>query len=725
MRSLLPALIPSIGAPLLVVLLAIPAQAQVLTSLYSVRSPNSQNDGFFGAVVEATGDLNGDGVPDFAVGAPDEQGGLGRAYLVSGADGRVLLTIPSRSNQPGRFFGRSVAVTRDANGDGVSDLLIGSNDPTAGFEVAGVVYLVSGVDASTIGQFASPNAQANGFFGFDVAAPGDLNGDGVEDYVVAASDEDLTANGTLREDIGALYAFSGTDGALLWTSTADLDQAFSYLSRVEAARDMTGDGVPDLIASAPFADVGGTADAGQAFVIDGSDGAVVHTLTSGNAQERGAFGISLAGIGDVTGDGVPDVAVGAPFEGVNGSVRDGTVSFFNGTTGARIGTYAEEERQAERLYGWHVENVGDYDGDGVDDVGISALRQFNRFEFLPPPLTAPFSGALFITSGATIGQDFATDLAEVYPSLPNFPTTFEWNYGRDFAALGDVNGDGLNEIAIGAPTQGANIGFVGVLDGARIQALTDQGAEAEAETVVGNDGTYAFDGTAVTLVLDLAGAADDPGESGRGTHGDGANVVVTRYRNAPLDTGGIPESAVAQYRWTIIPERDLVFVAEASEVRFQVEDIPTSSIVDPVGIVVYRRQFVGGGDFEPLATTFDADTGEIVATGFTRLGEFVFASDTNPLPTDETPSEAALAVTVYPNPTFASASVTIVVPERSGVHAAVYDLLGRRVATLHEGPLAAGTHPLTLDAARLPAGLYVVRVVTPGSTLTRRLTVVR
>ncbi|MEL6771870.1 MAG: T9SS type A sorting domain-containing protein [Bacteroidota bacterium] len=702
--------------------LTIPVQAQVLTSLYSARSPNSQNDGFFGAVVVAAGDVNDDGVPDFAVGAPDEQGARGRVYLLSGVDGSVIRTVASRTNAPNSFFGRSLAVTGDVNADDVPDLIIGSNDPVAGQAIAGVAYLVSGADGSTLRTLTSPNAQENGFFGFDVAAAGDLNGDGVEDVAVAASDEDLTINGAVRVDHGAIYAFSGVDGALLWTSTADINQAFSYYSRVEGAEDMTGDGVPDLITSAAFADVGSTTDAGRAFVIDGTDGSVVHTLASGNAQASGAFGISLAALGDVTGDGVPDVAVGAPFEGVSGSIRDGTVSFFNGATGARIGTYVEEERQAERFYGWDIQNVGDYDNDGVDDVGISAIRQFNRFEFLPPPLTAPFSGALFITSGATIGQDFATDLAEVYPSLPDFPTTFEWRFGQSFAPIGDINGDGLNEIAVGAPTQGANIGFVGVLDGARIQALTSADAEAESETVVGNDGTYSFDGTAVTLVLDLVAA--EP-ESGERTVGGGANVVVTRYRNAPLDAAEIPEQEVAPYRWTIIPERDLRLVAAASEVRFNVDDIPMPGIVDPAGIVVYRRQYVGGGDFEPLTTTYDADAGEIVATGFTRLGEFVFASDTNPLPTEGAPNEAALDVRVYPNPAAAATTVAVTLPEAADVHTAIYDLLGRRVATLHDGLLAAGTHPLALDAARLPAGVYLVRSVTPTVTLARRFTVVR
>ncbi|MEM8558570.1 MAG: T9SS type A sorting domain-containing protein [Bacteroidota bacterium] len=83
------------------------------------------------------------------------------------------------------------------------------------------------------------------------------------------------------------------------------------------------------------------------------------------------------------------------------------------------------------------------------------------------------------------------------------------------------------------------------------------------------------------------------------------------------------------------------------------------------------------------------------------------------------------SVAAYPNPARGTATIDIALPEAAGVRAEVFDLLGRRVTLLHDGLLAAGTHPLTLDAARLSAGVYVVRAVTPDATLTKRLTVVR
>lgn len=90
-----------------------------------------------------------------------------------------------------------------------------------------------------------------------------------------------------------------------------------------------------------------------------------------------------------------------------------------------------------------------------------------------------------------------------------------------------------------------------------------------------------------------------------------------------------------------------------------------------------------------------------------------------------TVGEGAVLLAPYPNPAQAVATVPLNLTAAVDVRVAVYDVLGRRVATLHEGPLDAGAHALSLDATALPAGVYVVRVTAPGFTATQRLTVVR
>jgi hypothetical protein len=80
---------------------------------------------------------------------------------------------------------------------------------------------------------------------------------------------------------------------------------------------------------------------------------------------------------------------------------------------------------------------------------------------------------------------------------------------------------------------------------------------------------------------------------------------------------------------------------------------------------------------------------------------------------------------LYPNPTTVQTTVVLDVPTAQAVRVAVFDLLGREVAVLHDGPLAAGSHRLALDATRLPAGLYLVRAMGAGHRATRKLMVTR
>ena len=707
--------------PLLAVLalLAPAPAAQVVISEFSVRSPNSQSGGYFGREIAAAGDLDGDGAGDFFVGVEAENGTRGRVYAFSGADGAVLLTVEAPTTEQA-YFGYFVEGAGDRDGDGTPDVFTSDLSTVGGLAFAGRVYLVSGADGSTLRTFTSPAPEASGYFGYNVAATGDLDGDGTDDLVVGAGDEDVTENGTTYVDRGRIYALSGADGAVLWSATTPTPDERTYLGRVVTAGDVTGDGVPDLLASAVRASDSDGVESGLAYVFSGADGALVYTFESENAQANGLFGHTLRGLPDITGDGVPDLAVGAPYEGVGGTqVRDGTVAFFSGADGARLGTYAEDERQAERLYGWEIEPLGDLDGDGVTEIGISAYAQLNAYDYLPPPNSTPFSGALFVISGADVGGE-APDFAEVYPSLPDLPTSYYWGYGTDFVAIGDTDGDGFSEVAVGAPTQGVEIGFTAVLGGASIVALSDANtAEEAAVAVPPGGGTYDFGPTGVDLVLgNVRQRAPADGAAGAA-----AQVTVTRYANGPASTEGIAEANVAGYRWVAASRGPFRLTTADNEIRFTLSETPGAAIADPSAVVVYHRPYVGG-TFEALPTTVDAATGEVVGTGFRSLGEFVLASDAGALPTDGA-ADGALALAASPNPAHGAATVTVTMPAPGPAEVAVFDALGRRVARLWDGPLAAGPHRLALDAGALPAGVYLVRAVTPAGVAGRAVTVVR
>ncbi len=708
----------SLLLPVLLAVLAASASAQIVTTNYSVRSPNSQNDGYFGREIDATGDLDGDGRGDFLVGAEYEAGARGRVYAISGATGAVLLTVPAPTTEQA-YFGYFLEAAGDADGDGTPDFLASDLSSVDGKTLAGRVYLMSGATGATIRTFTSPRAEANGTFGFNVAAPGDLDGDGTDDYVIGTGDEDVTEGTTTYVDRGRIYAFSGADGSVLWSATTPTPQERTYLGRVVVAGDVTGDGVADLLASAVLATDANGIQSGLAYVFDGADGRHVYTFESGNAQANGYFGQTLRGLPDLTGDGVPDLAVGAPYEGVGGTyVRDGTVSFFSGADGASLGTYIEDERQAERLYGWEIEPLGDLDGDGVTEIGISAYAQLNQYDYLPPPNSTPYSGALFVISGADIGQQLAPDFAEVYPSLPDLPTSYYWAYGYDFASIGDVDGDGLPDVAVGVPAQGAHIGFVGVVGGASIRAVSDT---YEAETadvpVSAGSGTYDFGATGVDLVFSNV-------SQGRVASGAAAQVTVTRYADGPTTTEGIAEANVSGYRWVAASQGPFRLTTPTNEIRIKLSETPGAVIGDPSAVVVYHRQFVGAGGFTALTTTYDASSGEVVGSGFQHLGEFVLASDAGGLSTGADPA-GTLSLEAAPNPARGLATVTVSLAEAGPVTVAAFDALGRRVAVLHDGPLAAGARALALAAGALPPGLYVVRAVAGRSMATRRVVVVR
>jgi len=196
----------------------------------TVESPSPEAKTVFGEIMHTVGDVDRDGVRDVITTAENTVGGLqgvGRVWVLSGRTGAVLLTLDDPDPQLFAGFGVSLAGLGDVNGDGIADLTVaapfqsvftgsgtgcGRPEPNGCNESQGKVYVFSGSDGRLLYSVADPRPQPNAFFGaLFSTATGDLNGDGVPDFVEPANGEDV--GGVPRA--GAAYVLSGKDGSVI------------------------------------------------------------------------------------------------------------------------------------------------------------------------------------------------------------------------------------------------------------------------------------------------------------------------------------------------------------------------------------------------------------------------------------------------------------------------------------------------------------------------------
>lgn len=262
-----------------------------------------QSGDSFGWVSENLGDIDGDGVSDFIISAPffsDDGTPQGKAYVYSGAGGSLLNTVAGGTYDELGFWASSAG---DVNADGVPDYIIGARGSLdAPQRFKGRVLVFSGDDHSLLHELTIDGISG---FGYDVAGVGDLNDDGYDDFVVGAP----FVTGTFFRQ-GQVYVYSGYDGAELWhRDGADVDDFMG--TAVGGIDDLNGDGVPDVLVGAMGAGraLGRTTN-GAAWVLSGATGETLMRLdafAAGTAERFGQFFASSAG--DVNDDGTPDIFI--------------------------------------------------------------------------------------------------------------------------------------------------------------------------------------------------------------------------------------------------------------------------------------------------------------------------------------------------------------------------------------------------------------------------------
>ncbi len=330
-----------------------------------------------GTSVAAVADLDGDGLVELAIGAPDnDDGGVGAGavYLLPSASGGDTVAILGLG--AGDAAGSVVRAAGDLTGDGVPDIVLGVPSSDQGASRGGAASVLSGADldgATALGVAGVYGDAASDMLGADAEATSDMDGDGVADLVVGAPGRDDGGS-----TAGAVYAFLG-GGLSTWEppSSADVvllgeaafDEAGSALSGLG---DFDGDGLDDLVVGAPSYD----SDAGAAYVILGSAGLASTDVRSASAGvvAGGAdseTGTSVAGLGDVDYDGLGDVLLGGPGAGTAGEaylVLGGNLGI--SSTSAADAVY--EASAAGEGVGAALGGGADHDGDGAADFVLGA-----------------------------------------------------------------------------------------------------------------------------------------------------------------------------------------------------------------------------------------------------------------------------------------------------------------------------------------------------------------
>lgn len=335
----------------------------------------------------------------------------------------------------------------------------------------------------------NPSPSAGALFGLSVTGLDDVNGDGVGDLAVGAPGSDR------------VFVISGATRAVIRTLTHPgslTGNRFGF--GVAAIGDIDGDGVGDLAVGAPGPSpspiplpcpVGPcpppAPELGRAFIFSGASGTLLRTLVP--TDEFVGFGVEVAPLGDANGDGTPDVAVGMMAFG-QASIF-GKVYAFSGATGTML--WAREEPGGKQLgsLGMRLQRISDVNGDGRDDLLAGApLHDVN-----PDPATTVLAGEAYVLSGVS-GAILRTHNAPAPQADDRF--------GMGLAALGDQDGDGLGDYAIGRPgaatvylyngATGASLGmFTGAassLFGFSLAGVADQDGDARADLWIGAPGLH-------------------------------------------------------------------------------------------------------------------------------------------------------------------------------------------------------------------------------------------
>lgn len=393
-------------------------------------------------------DIDGDGINDLIAGFPEDDTrgtDAGRVLLISGATGATLRQ--HLGENAGDRFGEKVSRAGQLDGDGIGDYMVSA--PAWG-NAKGAVYAYSGSAGGSL--FVMRGTSSGDALGTSIDRAGDIDGDGTGDVIVGAPGVDLPI--TFGTDVGTVYVVSGATGLPLSAiEPVALDQGLGFGEFVSYIGDLDGDGKDDIFASGANIDNPGQYPPGHFAIFSSADSSMIFAR-SGSDDGHGVadhVGNGICALGDITGDGVTEYAYGV--------LRGADLAFPGEFEGHSVVVLNGDDHSVVAFYDYDISAaidhildpvpVGDVNGDGLPDLAYWSPN----FEFVR--VVSPFHSAEIATFQAPVsGLEF----------------------GRTIRGIEDMTGDGLPDIAVGVP------GFDGPAGSASGQILVYSAANCTAPT---------------------------------------------------------------------------------------------------------------------------------------------------------------------------------------------------------------------------------------------------